>query len=188
MKKNIKIITSSQADWPDEILSTFKEFNLKQICHVPDAGHAKLINLCQSDPKIICTTLTSEEEGVAMLLGAWLGGDRGALLMQSSGVGNVVNMLGLSKTCRFPILMLITMRGEWGEFNPWQNPMGQACRTVLDAIGVRVFEVNSASEIVDTVTAASAFAFNSQQAVAVILSQKFLGAKSFGDLKSDPKK
>ncbi len=116
-----------------------------------------------------------------MLLGAWLGGDRGALLMQSSGVGNVVNMLGLSKTCRFPILMLITMRGEWGEFNPWQNPMGQACRTVLDAIGVRVFEVNSASEIIDTVTAASAFAFNSQQAVAVILSQKFLGAKSFGE-------
>jgi len=114
-----------------------------------------------------------------MLLGSWLGGKRGALLMQSSGVGNVINMLGLSRTCRYPVLMLITMRGEWGEFNPWQNPMGQACRPVLEAIGAKVFDINTSSEVADTVTAASALAFNAQQAVAVIFSQKFLGAKTF---------
>ncbi len=60
-----------------------------------------------------------------MLAGAWLGGVRGVLLMQSSGVGNCVNLLSLVQECRFPLLMIVTMRGEWGETNPWQVPMGR---------------------------------------------------------------
>jgi|TARA_Y100000994_G_C15677327_1_gene436328 sulfopyruvate decarboxylase alpha subunit len=179
MTKINSAATPIKSNWPEEVHDVFKKLDIDQVCHVPDAGHAKLIKLCQSDKNIICTTLTSEEEGVAMLLGSWLGGKRGALLMQSSGVGNVINMLGLSRTCRYPVLMLITMRGEWGEFNPWQNPMGQACRPVLEAIGAKVFDINTSSEVADTVTAASALAFNAQQAVAVIFSQKFLGAKTF---------
>ena len=40
--------------------------------------------------------LTTEEEGIGYLAGAWLGGERGALLMQSSGVGNCINTLGIA--------------------------------------------------------------------------------------------
>ena len=57
--------------------------------------------------------------------------------------------------------------------------MGQAWRPVLEAIGAKGFDINTSSEVADTVTAASALAFNAQQAVAVIFSQKFLGAKTF---------
>ena len=71
---------------------------------------------------------------VAMLAGAWLGGERGALLMQSSGAGNCINMLGMINECRFPLLMILTMRGHWGEFNPWQVPMSHATVPSLSAI------------------------------------------------------
>ena len=82
--------------------------------------------------------LSTEEEGIGLAAGAWLGGERSVLLMQSSGVGNVVNVLGTVKECRFPLVTIVTMRGEEGEFNPWQVPMGQATRAVLEAMGTVV--------------------------------------------------
>jgi sulfopyruvate decarboxylase TPP-binding subunit len=78
-----------------------------------------LIKLFHSDPEMRSVSLTTEEEGVAMLAGAWLGGQRGVLLLQSSGVGNCINMLALNQECRIPLLALVTMRGDWGEYNPW---------------------------------------------------------------------
>lgn len=93
----------------------------RQASYVPDAGHAGLIELLQADPDICTTVLTTEEEGVALAASAWLGGERSVLLMQSSGVGNCVNMVSLAASCRFPLLALVTMRGEWDEFNPWQT-------------------------------------------------------------------
>ena len=124
-------------------------------------------------------SLTTEEEGVAMLAGAWLGGDPGVLLMQSSGVGNCINMLSLNQECRIPLLTLITMRGEWGEFNPWQVPMGQATAKVLELSGMQVYRVDEAKEIVETVRAAAKLAFDSCRAVAVLISQRVIGTKDF---------
>jgi sulfopyruvate decarboxylase TPP-binding subunit len=83
-------------DWVDEIFAVLKEKNIRQVGYVPDAGHARLIELCRGDPAIRAVPLTSEEEGVALLAGAWLGGQRGVLLMQSSGVGNCINMLAMT--------------------------------------------------------------------------------------------
>jgi sulfopyruvate decarboxylase alpha subunit len=124
--------------------------------------------------------LTTEEEGVALLAGAWLGGDRGVLLMQSSGVGNCINMLSLTRVCRMPLLILVTMRGEWGEFNPWQVPMGQNSNPVLTAAGVLTFVVNDKDHIKAAVTAAAKMAFEGPAATAVLISQRILGAKTFG--------
>lgn len=104
--------------WPDEIYQVLIDYQVRQVAYVPDAGHARLISLCRDTDKMVSVPLTTEEEGVALLGGAWLGGDRGVLLMQSSGIGNCVNMLSLTRTCRLPLLMLVTMRGQWGEFNP----------------------------------------------------------------------
>ena len=114
-----------------------------------------------------------------MLAGSWLGGARGALLMQSSGVGNCINMLGMVQECRVPLLMLVTMRGEWGEFNPWQTPMGQATEAVLEAAGVIVHRVDDAAEVAETVHAAARLAFASTRAVAVLIGQKVIGFKEF---------
>ena len=167
--------------WPDAIYKTLKDAGVRQVGYVPDAGHKRLIELCLADKEIRAVVLSTEEEGIGLAAGAWLGGVRGTLLMQSSGVGNCINHLGTVRECRFPLLMLITMRGQKGEFNPWQVPMGQATPTVLEAMGVVVHEANSAEEIAPTVDAAARLAFGSYQAVAVLISQAVIGIKSFQD-------
>ena len=163
--------------WPDAIYGVLKEAGIRQASYVPDAGHARLIERLHADSEIQTTVLTTEEEGIALASGAWLGGQRSVLLMQSSGVGNCINMLSLLASCRFPLLTLVTMRGEWAEFNPWQVPMGRATPGVLEAMGVKVVRVEAAEEVAEAVSAAAVLAFDSDQAVAVLLSQRLLGRK-----------
>jgi sulfopyruvate decarboxylase alpha subunit len=166
-------------DWPDLIHRALGELSVRQVAFVPDAGHRHLIELCRSDPSIRGVPLTTEEEGVALAAGAWLGGQRAVLLMQSSGVGNCVNMLALHQVCRFPLLALITMRGEWGEQNPWQLPMGQSAPDVLKLAGVIVQRLDAPESAGDTVRAAGSMAFEGQVPVAVLIGQRLIGAKAF---------
>ena len=121
--------------WPDEVFDVLRQLEIRQAAYVPDAGHIRLIERCHQDPAMRAIPLTTEEEGVALLAGAWLGGERGVLLMQSSGVGNCPNMLGMIRECCFPLLMLITMRGEWGEFNPWQVADGECDYWIVERNG-----------------------------------------------------
>lgn len=81
--------------WPAHVFHELQTARVVQVAYVPDAGHGELIDLCHADTAMRAVSLTTEEEGVAMLAGAWLGGQRGALLLQSSGVGNCINMLAL---------------------------------------------------------------------------------------------
>ena len=168
---------ASRADWRDEIFAALKAADIRQVGYVPDAGHARLIELCQADPAIRTVSLTTEEEGIALAAGAWLGGQRAALLMQSSGVGNCINMLSLAKSCRFPLTMLVTMRGEWAEFNPWQVAMGSKTQAALELMDVMVYRVEAAADAGETVAAALDIAFNGGLATAVLLSQRLIGAK-----------
>ena len=124
-------------------------------------------------------SLTAEEEGGALLLGAWAGGQSGVLLMQSSGVGNCINMLSLTQIFRFPFLTLVTMRGEWGEFNPWQVPMGSTTQAVFELSGVRVLRASHPDEVKDVMEAAAGQAYGACTPTAVLLSQRLIGAKDF---------
>ena len=121
---------------------------------------------------ISATSCSTEEEGVALAAGAWLGGQRAALLMQSSGVGNCINMLSLIAACRFPFLTFITMRGEWAEFNPWQVPMSQATEPVLTAMGVKVYRVDKAEDGWPRPRRQPRVCASAAIAVAVLLSQR----------------
>ena len=165
--------------WQDEVYALLREHNVTQFAYVPDAGHRILIDKSIADPDVHSVALTTEEEGVALLAGADLGGARGVLLMQSSGAGNCINMLSLTKGGGFPFLTLISMRGDFGEGNPWQFPMGQATQPVLEAMGVICLRADSPDEVVDTVQAAITMAFQGGNAVAVLFTQKLLGAKKF---------
>ena len=165
--------------WPSEIYRMLKAAEVKQMAYVPDAGHTALINLFHADKDVISTVLTTEEEGVAIAAGAWLGGQRSVLLMQSSGVGNCINMLSLPAIGRFPLLILVTMRGEWAEFNPWQVPMSRATQPSLEAIGMKVLRAEDADDLIETVQAAADLAFNSDQQVAVLIGQRLLGRKKW---------
>src|SRR5688500_10538671 len=149
------------------------------MAYVPDAGHASLIQALHADPEVKCTVLTTEEEGVALLAGADLGGDRGVLLMQSSCVGNCVNMISLLKNCGFPFVTLVTMRGEWVEFNPWQVQMGQSTPETFTRAGFLVYRASQPGDVGAITEAAVRIAYDSNQAVAVLLSQRLIGAKVF---------
>ncbi|MBN8873876.1 MAG: phosphonopyruvate decarboxylase [Rhodospirillales bacterium] len=170
---------SAPTAWPDALYDQLRAAGITQFAYVPDAGHKVLIDRALGDPEVHAVPLTTEEEGVAMLAGADLGGARGVLLMQSSGVGNCINLLSLTAGCRFPLLTLVSMRGEFGEGNPWQFPMGQATTKVLEAMGVIVLRAETAAEVTTTVAAALTMAFQSGQAVAVLLTQRLIGAKKF---------
>jgi sulfopyruvate decarboxylase alpha subunit len=165
--------------WQHDVYDVLKAHDVTQFSYVPDAGHIILIDLSIADRDVHSIALTTEEEGVALAAGADLGDARTVLLMQSSGVGNCINFLSLMKGGKFPLLTLISMRGEFGEGNPWQMPMGQAVRPVLEAMGVICMDVNAPEEAVPTVEAAATMAFKANNAVAVLLTQKLLGAKVF---------
>jgi len=169
----------SAIDWPGEIFRALHGEAVRIVGYVPDAGHKRLIELCQADRDMRSVVLTTEEEGIGLAAGAWLGGVRSVLLMQSSGVGNCINILGMTRECRLPLLILVTMRGEEGEFNPWQVPMGQATATVLEAMDVNVHRVLAAEEAGAAVRAAVRRAYAGNSAHAILIAQRLIGIKSF---------
>ncbi len=165
--------------WATDLYNLLKANDVSQFAYVPDAGHREIIDLSIEDPSVHSIALTTEEEGVALLAGADLGGKRGVLLMQSSGVGNCVNFLSIPKGGRFPFLTIVSMRGDFGEGNPWQYPMGQAVEPVLQAMDVMTMRVDAPEDVVPTTTAAINAVFKTESSVAVLLTQKLLGAKAF---------
>jgi sulfopyruvate decarboxylase alpha subunit len=171
--------TVTRESWPDTLYDLLRENGVTQFAYVPDAGHKVLINRSLADPDVHSVPLTTEEEGVAMLAGADLGGRRAVLLMQSSGVGNCINMLSLTQGGHFPFLTLVSMRGDFGEGNPWQYPMGQAVQPVLEAMGIICLRVERPEDVIPTASAALTMVFQSGMGVAVLLTQKLLGAKVF---------
>ncbi len=168
-------------DWPRDIFEALEAEAVRQVAYVPDAGHKALILRCAAARDMRVVPLTTEEEGVALLAGAWLGGQRGVLLMQSSGLGNCINMLSLTRVCRFPLLILVTMRGEAGEFNPWQLPMGENADALLRLTGVAVQRAEKAEEVGPAVAAAARTAFEEPAAAAVLIAQSLVGIKTFDE-------
>ncbi len=169
----------SSPPWQEALYDLLRDNNVTQFAYVPDAGHKVLIDRSLADPDVHSIPLTTEEEGVALCAGADLGGARAVLLMQSSGVGNTINMLSLTNGGKFPLLTLVSMRGEYGEGNPWQYPMGQAVEPVLKAMGVIVLRAERPDDVVPAVTAAITTAYQCGQQVAVLLTQRLIGAKKF---------
>ncbi len=165
--------------WREAVYRALKDSGVKHVAYVPDAGHATAIRMAEADNDVTSVVLTSEQEGIGYLAGAWLGGERGALLMQSSGVGNCINTLALQTMTRFPLLMVVTMRGEWNEFNPWQNPMGQATETSLNLMGVLTWRADKPEDVEPLLRGAATMAFDGDHACAVLLGQRMIGAKEW---------
>jgi len=165
--------------WSAQIFNHLVDAGVTLFAYVPDAGNARIIELADAHNEARSVLLTCEEEGVALCAGADLVGKRAVLCMQSSGVGNCPNFLSHVKGGRFPILMVVSMRGDYGEQNPWQYPMGQAVEPLLKAMGVLVFRVEEPEDLEPATNAAIAAAFRAGHGAALVLSQKFLGAKAF---------
>lgn len=170
---------ATKQEWPNRVHRVFGDMAIRRVSYVPDVGLTKLLRLCHADRKMKTVVLTTEEEGVAMAAGAWLAGERAALLMQSSGVGNCINMLALAQNYRFPLLMLVMMRGQWGEINPGQVPMGQGTARALESVGVVVQTVDDPGAVEENVRKGAEFAFNTNTATALLITQRVVGAKKW---------
>ena len=169
----------AETSWQESIYKTFNSSGIGLVAYVPDAGHSTLIEHSINDAGMEAVVLTTEEEGVALCTGAWLGGQKSVLLMQSSGVGNCINMFSLQQMTRTPMVLIVTMRGEYAEFNPWQIPMGSTTEQALALCQFKTWRVDDPDEAAQTVQAAIDMAYNSDIGVAVILSQKLLGRKKW---------
>jgi len=167
------------SDWSAQVRRELVAAGVRVVGYVPDAGHKRLIELCQADASMRAVVLTTEEEGIGLAAGAWLGGKRSVLLMQSSGVGNIINVLGMVQVCRIPLVMVVTMRGEAGEFNSWQVPMGEATARVLEAMGVTVRRAENEGEISSLVKKALRSCYRDGSASAMLIAQRVVGIKSF---------
>jgi sulfopyruvate decarboxylase alpha subunit len=165
--------------WSEGLHRLLKEQGVRQVSVVPDTGHTALIRLCEADNDLRTVRLTTEQEGVALAAGAWLGGEKSVLLMQSSGVGNCINMLSMLSACRIPLAMIVTMRGDWAEFNPWQVPMGQGAPNVLRDMGVLVTRADREEDILPLAEGALRIAYNTLNCAALLVGQRVLGAKTF---------
>ena len=165
--------------WSHGLYDLIKQQGVRQVSLVPDAGHSALIRLCEADSDLRTVRLTTEEEGIALAVGAWLGGEKSVLLMQSSGVGNCINMLSMLSVCQVPLPILVTMRGDWAEFNPWQVPMGRATKNVLEEMGVLVNRADSEQDVVPLAEGTLRIAYNTLRPAALLIGQRILGAKTF---------
>lgn len=170
---------NTDQSWPQSLYGILQEAGVNHASYVPDAGHSALIDLYENDAAATANVLTTEEEGIAIATGAWLGGTRSVVLMQSSGVGNCINMLSLPVLSQTPLLILVTMRGEWNEFNPWQVPMGKATQPALEAIGLTVLRANDPDDLLQTVEQATLMAYSANQQIAVLMGQRLLGKKKW---------
>ena len=166
-------------DWSRRVFDLLVEAGVSLFAYVPDAGNRALADLADAHNDTRAVLLSSEQEGIALAAGADLVGARAVVCMQSSGVGNCPNMLSLVKGGGFPMLLIVTMRGDYGEMNPWQYPMGQAVGPVLEAMGILTYRVDADADLEPAAQAAVDAAWRGGQGVALVLSQKFLGAKPF---------
>lgn len=166
--------------WSESVFDLICDHDISLVSFVPDAGLSQLIELCIAHNPIQTVRLTSEEEGISLAMGGWLGGKKSMLLMQSSGVGNCVNMLSMLNTCQVPLPMIVTMRGDWGEFNPWQVPMGQGTEAVLKEMGVATFRAQENNQVEACAEGSIRLAFNTYRPTALLIGQRVLGAKTFG--------
>lgn len=169
----------TEQTWQQEVYAVLKAGGVRQIAFVPDAGHTHAIKQAIADPDMRDVVLTTEEEGVGVVAGAWLGGQRAALLMQSSGVGNCVNMFSLLENCRFPFLTVVTMRGDFAEFNPWQGPMGRRAQAAMELMGINVHRVDEPGEVGDVLRGALDSTFRAGDQNAVLLGQRLIGRKKW---------
>lgn len=169
----------AEEDWPATMFRLMADSGIDLFAYVPDAGNKRLIECADASNEARTVLLTTEEEGLAICAGADLVGKRSVLCMQSSGLGNCVNYLSLVNGGKFPLLMMVSMRGDYGEQNPWQYPMGHATDAIFEAMGVLTYKVETPEDLeMATMTAIHATGSGAQSA-AIILTQKFLGAKSF---------
>jgi len=165
-------------EWSRKIVAILKANDICSISFIPDGVIGQILKVAEKDPSFHFTTLAREEEGIGIIAGEYFAGRYGALMMQSAGLGNCVNALAsLAIPYQIPFLILISQRGELGEFNPCHVVMGKALRRILESLGIQHYTVDRENELETILNGAIKTAYTSEQPVAVILSTALVGWK-----------
>ncbi len=164
--------------WAQSLAESLLLHGVTWVAQVPDEVTGDVLNRLESDAHCTVLTVTREEEGVGLLAGVSLSGERSALIVQASGIGNSLNALAsLCVPCKIPLLLIISERGGLHEFNPCQVPLGKNVDRLLDAIGVQTFRIADRASVSDIVTGAVTLAFSTQQPVALVLTSTLTGGR-----------
>ncbi len=151
----------------------------REVVYVPDNPLSHILATLAGDyPGVRATLATREEEAMGIAAGLYLGGAQPAVMMQSSGLGNTLNAIGsLLLPYQIPVLLVVSMRGDPGEWNIAQVPMGRAVRGVLDALGVQHLTVGRPDEAEATVRQVASLAFGTRVPAAVLLPRSLIAAR-----------
>lgn len=164
--------------WSKHVADVLRRNGIRLFATVPDYIVGQVLEHLGADPGCRVVTVTREEEGLGLLSGAWLGGRRGALVMQNSGLGNCVNTLAsLNVASQIPVVLVISHRGDLGEFNPAQVPMGRASGPVLDALGIRHVIPRSPAELEAQADGLIKLGYTCSLPVAFLLPPELTGGK-----------
>ena len=171
---------TSDRSWHNIVLQTLKRNEISLIPYVPDRVLTPLIKNLHADPFFTTFATAREEEAVGIISGAWMGGRRGAVLMQTSGFATLANVLAsLAVPYQIPLIMFVSERGTLGEFNYGQSLVCRTMRPVLDSLAMEHHTCTRIDEF-EFVTARSIKqAIATQAPVALILSPLLTGGKTF---------
>ena len=166
--------------WHETILATLKANDVKLIVYVPDRVFTPLIKALHADPFFTTFAAAREEEALGIITGAWMGGLRGAVLMQTSGFATIPNTLAsLVVPCQIPALIFVSERGTLGEFNLGQALGCKTMRPVLNSLAVENITITRQDELAFTVDRSIKQAVATQAPVTFILSPLLTGGKVF---------
>ena len=168
----------SSTPWTHGIIAQLKAYNIRFLSYVPDSIIEQVLKLARQDPFFDLLPLAREEEGIGVVTGQHVGGERGAVFLPTSGIGNAINALAsLAIPYQIPLPMFIGCRGELGEFNASQVPMGQALRPILDALRIPHFDLAHPEEVNVVVDGALKLTYALELPVAVLISTQLAGWK-----------
>jgi sulfopyruvate decarboxylase alpha subunit len=172
--------TRTAASWYEVVLATLKSNDVKLVVYVPDRVFTPLIKAIHDDPFFTTFAATREEEALGVITGAWMGGMRGAVLMQTSGFGTIPNALAsLVVPSQIPALIFVSERGTLGEFNLGQAMVCKTMRPVLDSLGVETHTITRQDELAFIIDRSIKQAVATQAPVTFILSPLLTGGKVF---------
>ena len=171
--------SAASGNWSDAVYQALKAQRVSVVGFVPDGGMKGVIERCLADRQMRTLALTNEAEGPCLMSGAWLGGARGCLILQSTGVGNLINTASMSEVCQLPLLCLVSWRSSWAEGNRWQSPMGERCQDYFRMAGFHTQTVEHPDDAGPSVEAAVEQAYNTLNGVGVFFSQRVMGVKRF---------
>ena len=170
----------TETTWHSIIHATLKAHDVKLVTYVPDNVLRPLIERIHADDFFTAFTCTREEEAVGIVSGAWMGGMRGVVLMQTSGFATLPNVLAsLPVPFQIPVLMIVSERGTLGEFNIGQAMVARTMRPVLASIAMEHHTLSRLDEVEFITDRSIRQAVATQQPACLILSPLLTGGKVF---------